>query len=312
MSTWVIGSGGLLGSALTERFAEDEKPFRPTAPFSWNEPEALKKQFASAAREFGQHCNETWTVCYAAGRGIMSSTPEDLAKEAVSLSSLLAALNDEPLLRSKPATFMLASSAGAIYAESTDETISETSAPATLSAYGKEKLKHEGIVMEWAKGRPQTSVLIARLSTLYGPAQAKGKRQGLISHIARSALSRRPIEIFVPMDTMRDYLHVRDAARDIALTLEEMKGSGTTVTKIVASEEPTTIAEIIGIFRRILRTPPRISTGTRTNAARYPHRMKFRSVVMPHADAKRTSLLLGISEVLAAEKLALARGTKNV
>lgn len=311
MKTWVVGCGGLLGSALTEHFIESGvKPFRPTKAFSWNDTEKLAREFAETAREFGKATDDAWTVCYAAGRGIMTSRPEDLAKETKTLSMLLRALSDEPLLRNKPATFMFASSAGAIYGESTDETITEASAPKTRSAYGKEKLEQEKLVTDWAKARPNTSVLIARLSTLYGPAQARGKRQGLISHIARSALARKPIEIFVPLDTMRDYLHVRDAAGDIVRTLSELTENVTM--KIIASEEPTTVAEIIGLFRKILKTPPKISTATRTETARYPHRMKFRSTVMPHANKKRTSLLLGVSEVLAAEKLAIARGTRTI
>lgn len=310
MKVWVVGCGGLLGSALTERFVEDGvKPFRPSHAFSWNDTDALAREFAAAVHEFGKASGDACTVCYAAGRGIMTSKPEDLAKETKTLGALLAALSDEPLLQGKPLTFMFASSAGAIYAESTDETITEASTPQTRSPYGITKLEQETLVTDWAQARPKTSVLIARLSTLYGPAQALGKRQGLISHIARSALARKPIEIFVPLDTMRDYLHVRDAAGDIVRTLSEIKE--TVTMKIIASEEPTTVAEIIGLFRKILKTPPKISTATRAETARYPHRMKFRSTVLPHADKKRTSLLLGVSEVLAAEKLAVVRGGRK-
>ena len=55
--------------------------------------------------------------------------------------------------------------------------------------------------------------MIGRFSNLYGPGQNLGKLQGLISRLALSAVTRQPINIFVPLDTIRDYVYVDDAAQ---------------------------------------------------------------------------------------------------
>ena len=56
------------------------------------------------------------------------------------------------------------------------------------------------------------TALVARLSTLYGPGQSRGKPQGLIAHIARGVVRNQPVRIYVPLDTVRDYLAADDAA----------------------------------------------------------------------------------------------------
>ncbi len=57
-----------------------------------------------------------------------------------------------------------------------------------------------------------TPLLVGRLSNLYGPGQDLAKPQGLISQLCRAQLTRRPLSIYVSLDTRRDYLFVDDAA----------------------------------------------------------------------------------------------------
>jgi len=101
---------------------------------------------------------------------------------------------------------------------------------------------------------------IARLSTLYGPGQSFGKQQGLLAHIARCILRNRPFK--------STYRSTRFAitSRPMMPQLQsspcraQQETSSGALTKIIASEQPTTIAEIISIFRRIARRAPRIVT----------------------------------------------------
>src|SRR5258706_11384893 len=113
-------------------------------------------------------------------------------------------------------SFVLSSSAGAIYAGSTDPVVTETTAECPTTGYGRGKLRQEQLVRSFADRAPtQVTSLIARISTLYGPGQSAEKPQGLISHMARQIIRNLPIQIYVPLDTIRDYITVNDASTKI-------------------------------------------------------------------------------------------------
>jgi UDP-glucose 4-epimerase len=302
---WILGRGGLLGRSLT-RATQDAGilEYVPQERFRWHEASACAEQLQSAFDSFvrasaGKH----WQIIWAAGTGTMGSTEVDLAKETGVLATLIGLIGKEGSLTGRAGTVVYASSAGAIYSGCSDAIITEASLPHPENAYGNAKLAEEEMLKALIMQRPQISLLLARITNLYGPAQAYGKRQGLISHIARSILKRAPINIFVPFDTMRDYIPANDAAEMMIETAKTLQ-NGDILTKIVASEEPTTIAKIIGTFTAITRMPPRVITSASALSTSYPHRMCFRSVVGFRAE-KKTPLLVGIAQVLAAERQAL-------
>lgn len=310
---WVLGGRGLLGSAIKHplSFEKEVRLFEEPEPFSWTEKTILDLQLQKVidtfAKSIGEH--DSWELHWMAGRSIMSSEKNELEEETRILSFVLEKIGSHPNMQTTEGTIVFASSAGGVYAGSTDETIKESSAACPLSPYGEEKLKQEELIRTWATEHSKTSVLIARLSTLYGPNQSRGKKQGLLTHIARSILQKKPVEIFVPFDTIRDYVHVRDAAAEILRCLRAVRGSDSIVTKIIASEEPTTIAQIIQLFRHALRIRPRIVTSSNPRSSHYARRICFRSTVLvEERNRKRTSLLCGIAEILASERLVMAKG----
>ena len=161
----------------------------------------------------------------------------------------------------------------------------------------------------FAQRAPKTSAVIARISTIYGPGQATGKQQGLMAHIARCIVRNRPIQIYVPFDTIRDYIAVDDAAGAMIALAEAAGSSPRVLIKIVASERPSTIAEIVSIYKRLARRTPRVVTSASPLSSLYSRRVQFRSVVGPDCGTSRkTSLLVGIAKVMAAERSAFARG----
>ena len=142
----------------------------------------------------------------------MSSTEEGLAAETRALSIVLELIESEPVLMATGGSFSFSSSAGAIYAGASDDIITENTTVAPTTDYAREKLRQESLVSEFADRNSRVTVLLARISTLYGPGQAKGKRQGLLAHIARCLLRNQPVHIYVPFDTIRDYIAADDAA----------------------------------------------------------------------------------------------------
>jgi UDP-glucose 4-epimerase len=284
--------------------------FTPAESFRWdNEPE-LTVQLETAVKAFAAFVGtgKKWQIYWAAGVGTMSSTETELAVEARVLSTLLSLVESESVLIAANGCFAFASSAGAIYAGATDDIISENTPAAPTTTYAREKLKQENLVSAFALSHCRVTVLLARISTLYGPGQAAGKQQGLLALIARCILRNQPIQIYVPFDTIRDYIAADDAAATIVVALRAISGESGVFTKIIASEQPTTIAEIISIYKKIARHTPRIVTSSSKMSSIYTRRMQFHSITVPvNEQISRTSLIVGIAQVMAAERSVFTR-----
>lgn len=307
---WVLGGGGLVGRSLCKVLqAGGTRLFRPERPLCWQDPGELALQLRAGARAFAATAagHPEWSLYWAAGQGTMSSTAPALQPEGEALRILLEAIHAEPALRDCPGRIALVSSAGAIYAGSRDDIVDELSVIAPTTPYAQAKLEQEGLVQAYLRDTPQHSGLIARCSTLYGVGQARGKPQGLLTFIARNLLRNLPISIFVPFDTVRDYLSADDAANQIVVQLAQCPAPGSAQVRIVASEEPVTIAEIVAVFRRVSRRNLRIVTTASPLAGHYSRRLRFRSRFAPAgAVPARTPLAVGVARLLQAERLALA------
>jgi UDP-glucose 4-epimerase len=239
----------------------------------------------------------------------MASDAASLQQESRALDLLLERLTAEPGLRATPGCLVLASSAGAIYARSRADFISEASPIAPGSAYADHKLEHEAKLRRVVEAQPRWTALLARYSTLYGPGQSRDKAQGLITQFARRIVANEVVHVYVPLDTIRDYLFVDDAAvRTLAAVGDLRTRPGEVVTKIIAAEQATTIAQLIGVFRRVSRRPVRLVTSVNKLSPLYTRCIRFRSdepAGQPHAASR--SLHIGIHQVLEAERVASFR-----
>ena len=310
--TWVLGRTGLLGTALCRALrAANTRLFTPDQRFSWTEEVELALQMKAAVMEFSRQVgtDERWEVYWAAGVGTMSSSADSLAPETKALALLLQLLRADPRLTARAGTIAFASSAGAIYAGSKDEIVTEESLSAPTTAYAVEKLRQEGLIVEFAAENKNTSALLARISTLYGTGQTYGKKQGLLGHIARSMIRNQPVQIYVPYDTIRDYIDAEDAAATMISATRLTSDTGQTVIKIIASECPVTIAEIVSIFKRLARRAPRVIRSANRLSALYSRRVQFSSVVFPDcAMTPGKRLPVGIGQMMTQERIAFAAG----
>lgn len=307
-AAWVVGAGGLLGrSIVNELRAAGTDVYTPPMPLAWDDGRTLERQLAEAIDGFASRAVAagSWEIHWAAGVSGMASPEPALATETRRLEMLLDRVAGRTGLAPERGAFSLASTAGGIYAGSSAATVDESTPPAPTTAYAHGKLRQEESVRRSALAAAGCPILLARISTLYGPGQASGKRQGLIAHVARSVLVNRPVQVFVPLDTVRDYVHCRDAARIILASLRSRPRVPTV--RIVASERPTTVAEILGLFRRVSRKRLLFTTAVAPTSGLYARRVRFRSRVMPeHSRLATTPLLVGISQVLQAERSTMA------
>ena len=308
---WIVGSSGLLGSALHRALQRMGTPlFTPAERFSWGNQPELSVQLEAAVKAFAAAVatGAGWQLYWAAGVGTMNGTETELALETQVLSTLLRLIESEPTLVAAKGGFAFASSAGAIYAGATADIISENTPVAPTTAYAREKIKQENLLSAFAHSHCKVTALLARISTLYGPGQAMGKQQGLLALIARRILRNQPIQIYVPFDTIRDYITADDAAAAIIASLRAINAEPGVFTKIIASEQAATIAEIISIYKRVARRKPRIVTSASKLSDLYTRRIQFHSIAVPiDEQLPRTSLLVGIAQVMAAERSAFAR-----
>lgn len=310
-AAWVIGSGGLLGRSLCSALQRSGQPlFQVPQSFDWQVPHELERQVEAAVDAFAARARRDgrWEIYWAAGIGTMGSREADLAPETAALITLLARLQGHADLGRIPGTISFASSAGAIFAGSSASLITESSEPSPTTPYAWSKLHQESLVRAFVERMgPNTRALMARISTLYGAGQAQAKTQGLITHVARQIVRNRPLNIYVPLDTIRDYIAVEDAVA-MWIGAAKVAGPGTTA-RIIASGRPTTIAEIVSIFRRISRRRLPIVTAANRRSAAYSRCIQFRSQALPLPGLPPSvPLPVGISRVLAAERAHFAQG----
>ncbi len=314
---WVVGAGGLLGSHVVKQMPQVFPGPGPGATlwpcvvprFSWLEPPVLRRQLDQALRAFADQVktggHRSFAILWAAGLGNIASPARTLAGDTEIWEYFLATLDAHlpPGHDGPPGSLVWASSAGAVYGKSPADPLTEESPCLPISDYGAAKLRQEAIARSFAGTRKDLSLLTCRISSLYGPGQNLKKAQGLISHLSRCILYRRPVHLYVPLDSIRDYLYVADCAQAVLRCLARMqslaqeRGRAQEVLKIFSGEQVASIAQVLAIFGQIARQKPQIVSAQSPLGVLHPLRMSFRSRVFPEIrPSPPTSLMVGISQ----------------
>jgi UDP-glucose 4-epimerase len=286
--TWVVGRRGLLGSRV-QALLPDELPdatcwIPGLRHFSWGDQTRLSDELNRAIESFAGEVRQqrrSWLVLWCAGAGGIGTPIDALAAETAAFCQLVDGLgrhlaDPEPGRRG---LLLLSSSAGGVYGNNPEVPLTEDSRCCPISDYGRNKLRQEEFLLRWAHSRPNISCLVARFSNLYGAGQNLGRSQGLIAQLSRNLIHRRPVHIYVPLDTLRDYLFVDDAARNVLRVLGRLRETlpSTRLIKIFAAEQSISIAGIIGIFARITKRQPQIVCMPNPRHREQPVRLQFRS-----------------------------------
>lgn len=306
--TWVVGAGGLLGGALGRCLSAVGGELLDAVGTPWEDPVAARTDLRAGAARLLKRARRTggrWQVAWCAGAGVTGTTDAALEDEVEALSAVLDALTEQlpaPGSASGRAaatsgSVFVASSVGGVYAGSLSSPFTEADQERPTSAYGRAKLAGEQRAAAFA-ATTGVPVVIGRLTNLYGPGQNLSKPQGLISHLCHAQLTRQPISVYVPLDTIRDYLFVDDCADMIRLALDgaHRATDGEALVKIFGSHQPVTIGTLIGEFRRVFKRPLRVVLGTSSTARYQASDLRIRSIVWPELDHRAmTSLPAGIA-----------------
>ena len=262
MITWVVGSGGLLGSALVRQLGTTFSAH----PVPWTDPQRAAEHLQSEAARFASEINGgSWSIIWAAGAATTSSTAQACESELVSLRGLLEGITRH--LTGTNGGFFLTSSAGGVYAGSSKPPFARDTDPCPLSSYGQLKLAQEHLAREMLAG--VAPVTVGRVSNLYGPGQNLDKLQGLISGLAQAAVTRQPINIFVPLDTIRDYIFTDDAAKSIlAITTKAPSRTiALPATHVIASGQAATVGYLLQTMNNVAKRHIPVALGSHASAS---------------------------------------------
>lgn len=272
MIVWVIGAGGLFGSAVVRAAQTRGWTLFPGSAVPWsNTHESIGVIAADAQRlARGVQPGQRWAIVWAAGHATTTSTQEEADTELSLFTQCVATIRDQ-LGSHSGGTFLLASSAGGVYAGSTNPPFDSRTPPHPTGVYGH--LKHRQEVESETYLADKMNVIIARIANLYGPGQDLSKLQGLISRLALTAITKQTLTMFVPLDTLRDYIHADDAA-EMALQWISLATAPCQI-RVIATGNSTSLGYIIDQMKDIARTQLPVAYGMHPSATVQAHDLRL-------------------------------------
>lgn len=248
---WILGQGGFFGSALSRQATEFGFSVFPTAGIQWTDPQRRVSDLSTLAFQFANFALGTLpTIVWAAGASGVAGAKSKDHGEVESFRDFVKAVTAVESLESSAITII--SSAGGVYGGSGNPPFDIHSPTSAINQYGADKMEIEQITQ--TELVPHFAVHIARLTNLYGP--WPGSRQGLINRLCTAAATREAIQIYVPLDTVRDYIYIEDAAKLLLLELQATRayrGSGNPTFALVGSGENVSVGAAINTVSQVAR-----------------------------------------------------------
>ena len=308
---WILGRGGMFGSSLARGFVVDGIEFGENIKLNWSSPLVLKNQIFSAVEQFSKIvANESWTILWCAGIGTVGATEAVLQSEEHIVEFTLFTLLERLGERISNGALFYSSSAGAMYAGSKAAPMTEDTGVVPLSAYGAQKKRIEIKFGDFSSSTG-ARVVIGRIANLYGPLQNRSKGQGLITSICQNTLQRKPVNIFVGLDTMRNFIFVDDAAK---VAMRVMRGihsmpTGTKKIKVICSLTNHSISNLLNECDLVFGSAPQVVQSKSNHESSYPKDLRLKSVRELKADEfEHTPLIVGINRVWESLKIEQQRG----
>ena len=316
---WVVGSGGLLGRSVADAArGAGVEVWHPPGPVPWADPAASVEALRTAvALLHGRRAGSTLVGAVVCRHGIPEHIRRTRWPSSVevfgSVLDELAATSASRGPGEPTGGVFLASSAGGVYGGSTGGPFDEHTVPVSISPYGDSKLRQEQQMQRFhvATG---VSILVGRIANLYGPGQDLAKPQGLISHLCRAHLKRRPISIYVPLDTVRNYIFAPDCGLKVVAGMLRLQSEAEahwpqSVTKVLAGPHGGLGGLRRGRAGRVVKRRPLVVFAASPVSAYQARDLRLRSVTWPEVGASHsTSFASGLHQTLQGLARSLAAG----
>jgi UDP-glucose 4-epimerase len=279
-------------------------------PVPWGRPgDASAALQADLDRFAGTVGHGRWSLVWAAGAAVTSATVESTARELGVFTEVARAVR-AGLPAGRGRVFLASSAGGVLAGASGRPPYDDETEPRALGPYGELKLAQERVAAELLADH--AAVIVGRFANLYGPGQDLAKRQGLVSQLALATLLRRSLNLYVPLETARDYLYVDDAAAMVGHLLDDAAPADGPVpvgvtTRLLATGRATTVAELVALVQRIAKRRSPVAYGADPSARFQARDLRLR----PRPEIRRlaaTDLSAGLARVLLALRAQLQAG----
>ena len=245
----VVGETGLIGSAIKANSLSNKLEFYIK---EWT-TENLAISLRNLKTEW-EISRSPIDLVWAAGKSNNSSNQAILDFEIDIVESFLKNLLNSGL---KLNSINLISSAGSIFGGYDDELISNNTLPKPISLYGKSKLEIEEKFTKYAKVNG-IALNIFRLTNVFGLKKTLKNSSGLLSHLISANLTRKELNIFVPLYVEQDYIDVDFVSHNLINILQKRVASDKLInTYIFSRNQSHSIAEVISLIDKFMgrKTP---------------------------------------------------------
>jgi UDP-glucose 4-epimerase len=245
-TTWIVGSGGLIGSSMSRIF---DTPFiSPGIP--WNDKDRAVTHLLKSFNSFLKYSDgRPWSIIWSAGNTTMLSDQNKVDDETWIFEQFLNIIKKNIL--DDKGSFAFISSAGGLYMGSQNPPFGIDSPVSPINPYGYGKLNQEFLIHEVLSDIMPS--IIFRVSNAYGIGQNVNKNQGIISKLIFSAYNKTPVNIFAPLETVRDYIFTDDIAKIISWWIDDININRLCFPKkvLIASGQSASITDLINIVSEI-------------------------------------------------------------
>ena len=298
--SWVVGGGGLLGSGILRRLGATNETVFIGPRVRWGTSSAIFFLRAGLSGFVSGAGGGQWQIYWCAGVGVTGSGQKSFLAEVTLFEEFIRSVRALTVDVLECGGLFVASSAGGVYGGSWGAPFDESSPTVALGHYGAAKLEMERVAQDFAR-MTGVRTLVGRIANLYGPGQSVSKPQGLISQLCRSSVRRMPLSVFVPLDTLRDYLFVDDGAAIIVDAADYLRGGAEQGfhLKVIASGRSVSVGALISEFRQVVGRRPDIIMGSSSQSALQSTDLRLRSRYWPLLDSRPTTNLAdGIARTL--------------
>jgi nucleoside-diphosphate-sugar epimerase len=245
----VVGETGLIGRAIKNTSKDGSLDFNVNQWTNENLIISLKNLESSWNR-----LKEPIDLVWAAGKSNNSSNQETLDFEIEIVNNFLNLLSISDI---KIKSLNLISSAGSIFGGYDNQLITNDTVPKPISLYGKSRLEIESKFTSYANTN-RILLNIYRLTNVFGFRHMLKNNSGLLSHLITANLTRKELNIFVPLFIEQDYIDVDFVAENINQMLGKSKIPDNQIQQYIFSRNQShSIAELISLIDKFLgrKTP---------------------------------------------------------
>ena len=303
----VFGKNGLIGKSIVDSLKRSNQSVFSNPKIDWGSKELVAEQIRDSVTRFFDGLNdENWIIFWFAGKGGFSVPQEQFDFDEVNFRIFLEAVEEHLKL---PGLVVLSSSAGALYSSDSDLVLDETSSINPNSSYGKMKMRQEEAISAFST-RTGCPSLITRISTVYGPGSDFRNGYGLINHLCLADITRTPLEIFVPLETSRNYIYSADAGEMVVrFALSYCDDENKMQIRNVVAPSSASVAEIVSTCSRIFKRKVVFSNRIDNRQNSYNTRFDIKTLHLGEiGQVQWTPISIGISQVRRSMNIQLQSG----